>query len=97
MFNVFNLSKQRPIPSISASDSSKFHFHIGFRSFRPDFLSVFHGEDTVSPQQKLRIDYKFQRQEDEVIKIDYKVVRRFRVSILSLISFLGRRLFELRR
>ena len=30
MFNVFNLSKQRPIPSISASDSSKFHFHIGF-------------------------------------------------------------------
>ena len=70
MFSI--RAKQLPIPSISASDSSKFHFHIGFRSFRPDFLSVFHGEDTVFPQQKLRIDYKFQRQEDEVIKLTIK-------------------------
>ena len=47
---MFSLqAKQQPIPSISASDSSKFQFHICFRSFRPDFLSVFHGEDTVSP------------------------------------------------
>ena len=47
MFSI--RAKQRPIHSISASDSSKFQFHICFRSFRPDFLSVFHGEDTVSP------------------------------------------------
>ena len=47
---MFSLrAKQRPIPSISASDSSKFQFHICFRSFRPDFLSIFHGEDTVFP------------------------------------------------
>ena len=39
----------------------KFQFHIYFRSFWPDFLSVFHGEDTVSPQE-LRIDCKFQCQ-----------------------------------
>ena len=32
-----------------------------FRSFRPDFLSVFHDEDTVPPQE-LRIDRKFQCQ-----------------------------------
>ena len=47
MFSI--RAKQWPIPSISASDSSKFQFHICFWSFRPDFLSVFHGEDTVSP------------------------------------------------
>ena len=47
MFSIW--AKQRPIPSISASDSSKFQFYICFRSFRPDFLSVFHGEYTVSP------------------------------------------------
>ena len=29
-----------------------------FRSFRPDFLSVFHGEDTIPPQE-FRIDCKF--------------------------------------
>lgn len=29
-----------------------------FRSFRPDFLSVFHGEDAIPPHE-LRIDCKF--------------------------------------
>ena len=43
--------KQQTIPSISASDSSKIQLYICFRSFRPDFLSVFHGEDTVPPQE----------------------------------------------
>lgn len=45
-------AKQRPTPLISASDSSKFQFYIGFRSFRPDFLSVFHDNDkcVVSPE-----------------------------------------------
>ena len=52
-------AKQRPIPSISASDSSKIQFYICFRSFRPDFLSVFHGEDTVPPQEH-HIDRKSQ-------------------------------------
>ena len=47
MFSIW--AKQQTIPSISASDSSKFQFYICFRSFRPDFLSVFHGEDTVPP------------------------------------------------
>ena len=59
MFSIW--AKQQTIPSISASDSSKFQFHICFRSFRPDFLSVFHGEDTVPPRE-LRIDCKFQCQ-----------------------------------
>ena len=59
MFSIW--AKQRSISSISASDSSKFQFNICFRSFRPDFLSVFYGEDTVPPQ-KLRINCKFQCQ-----------------------------------
>ena len=33
--------KQRPIPSISASDLSKFQFHICFQSFQPDFFCSF--------------------------------------------------------
>lgn len=41
MFSI--RAKQRPIPSISAFDSSKFQFNIFLRSFRPDFLSVSHG------------------------------------------------------
>ena len=53
--------KQQTIPSISASDSSKIQFYICFRSFRPDFLFVFHGEDTVPPQEH-RIDRKSQCQ-----------------------------------
>ena len=56
MFSIW--AKQRPIHSISASDSSKFQFYIYFWSFRPVFLSVFHDEDTVPPQE-LRIDCKF--------------------------------------
>ena len=44
MFSIW--AKQQTIPSISASDSSKFQFHMCFRSFRLDFLSVFHGEET---------------------------------------------------
>lgn len=36
-----NRAKQRPIPSISASDSSESQFHIYFRSFRSNFLSIF--------------------------------------------------------
>ena len=56
MFSIW--AKQQTIPSISASDSSKFQFYICFRSFRPDFLSVFHGEDAISPHE-LRIDCKF--------------------------------------
>ncbi len=51
-------AKQQPTPSISASDPSKLQFYIGFRQFRPDYLSVFHGEDTVFPQE-LRIGCKF--------------------------------------
>lgn len=52
------------------------------RSFRPDFLSVFHGEDTVSPQD-LRIDCKFpcQEEDDELVKIELRkrnVWRHFR-------------------
>lgn len=39
----------------------KFQFYIYFRSFRSDFLSVFHGEDTVPPQE-LRTGCKFQCQ-----------------------------------
>ena len=53
MFSI--RAKQRPIPSISASDSSKFQFYICFQSFQPDFLSVFHDEDT-SPPQEIRLD-----------------------------------------
>lgn len=34
-----NRAKQRPIPSISASDSSQFQFYIGFRSFRPETVN----------------------------------------------------------
>ena len=49
MFSI--RAKERPIPSISASDSSKFQFYICFQSFRPDYLSVFHDEDTVPPQE----------------------------------------------
>ena len=56
MFSI--RAKQQTIPSIPASDSSKFQFHICFRSFRPDFLSVFHGEDAI-PLHELRIDCKF--------------------------------------
>ena len=52
---MFSLqTKQRPIPSISASAPSKFQFYICFQSFQPDFLSVFHDEDTV-PSQSLHI------------------------------------------
>ena len=59
---MFSLrAKQRPIPSIYASDSSIIQLYICFRSFRPDFLSVFHGEDTVPPHE-LRIDRKSQCQ-----------------------------------
>lgn len=50
---MFSLrAKQQPNPSISASDSSKFQFYIDFRSFQPDFLSVFHDNDkcVVSPE-----------------------------------------------
>lgn len=50
MFNVFILSKAAANPfNFSASAPSKFQFYICFQSFQPDFLSVFHGEDTVSP------------------------------------------------
>ena len=56
MFSI--RAKQRPIPSITASDPSKLQFHISFRQFRPDYLSVFHDEDTVPPQE-LRIGCKF--------------------------------------
>lgn len=49
MFSIW--AKQRPIPSISASDSSKSQFHIYFRSFRSYFLSVFHDEDTFPHTQ----------------------------------------------
>lgn len=59
MFSI--RAKQRSIPSISASAPSKLQFYIGFRSFRPDYLSVFHNEDTVSPQE-FRIDRKCQCQ-----------------------------------
>ena len=52
------MSEAADNPFISASDSSKFQFYICIRSFRPDFLSVSHGEDTVPPQE-LRIDGKF--------------------------------------
>ena len=59
---MFSLrAKQRPIPSIYASDSSIIQLYICFRSFRPDFLSAFHGEDTVPPQEH-RIDCKSQCQ-----------------------------------
>lgn len=53
-------AKQQTIPSLAASDSSKFQFYIFFRPSQPDFLSVFHG-NTVPPQE-LRIDRKFQCQ-----------------------------------
>ena len=56
MFSI--RAKQQPIPSINASDSSKFQFYICFLSFQPDFLSVFHDEDTVPPQE-LRIGCQF--------------------------------------
>ena len=49
MFSI--RAKQRPIPSISASAPSIFQFYICFQSFQPDFLSVFHDEDTVPPQE----------------------------------------------
>lgn len=52
------MSEDAASPFISASDSSEFQFYICIRSFRPDFLSVSHGEDTVPPQE-LRIDGKF--------------------------------------
>ena len=40
MFSI--RAEQRPIPSISASDSSKFQFYIGFRSStKPDFCPFF--------------------------------------------------------
>ena len=52
MFSI--RAKQQPIPSISASAPSKFQFYICFQSFQPDFLSVFHDEDTV-PSQSLHI------------------------------------------
>lgn len=52
MFSI--RAKQQTIHSISASGSSKFQFHICFRSSRSDYLSVFHDEDTVffSPPRK---------------------------------------------
>ncbi len=52
------MSEAAANPFNSASDPSKLQFYIGFRQFRPDYLSVFHGEDTVSPQE-LRIGCKF--------------------------------------
>lgn len=56
---MFSLrATQRPTPSISASDSSKFQFYICFQSFRPDFLSVFHDEDTAHPQE-IRLGCQF--------------------------------------
>lgn len=63
------MSEAAANPFNSASDPSKLQFYIGFRQFRPDFLSVFHGEDTVSPQE-LRIDCNFpcQEEDDELIK-----------------------------
>ena len=60
-FNVFNMSEAATSPFNFCVRLIKFQFYICFRSFRPDFLSVFHGEDTVSPQE-LRIDRKFQCQ-----------------------------------
>lgn len=65
------MSEAATNPFNSASDSSKFQFYICFRSFWPDFLSVFHGEETVPPQE-LRIDCNFPCQEgdDELIKIE---------------------------
>ena len=54
MFSI--RAKQRPIPSISLRPPpSKLQFYIGFRQFQPDFLSVFHDEDTV-PLQEIRLD-----------------------------------------
>ena len=55
------MSEAATNPFNSASDPSKLQFYICFQSFRPDFLSVFHGKDTV-PLQELRIDRKFQCQ-----------------------------------
>ena len=39
MFSI--RAKQRPIPSITASDPSKFQLYICFQSFRPDFFVCF--------------------------------------------------------
>ena len=59
MFSI--RAKERPISSISASDSSKFQLYICFQSFQPDFFVCFQDEDTVPPQE-FRIDCKFQCQ-----------------------------------
>ena len=50
---MFSLrAKQRPIPSISLrSPHQNSNFISVSGSFQPDFLSVFHDEDTVSPQE----------------------------------------------
>lgn len=53
MFSI--RATQQPIPSITASAPSKFQFYICFQSFQPDFLSVFHDEDTAPPQE-IRLD-----------------------------------------
>lgn len=62
ILNVFNQAKQQTIPPISASDSARFQLYIYFRSFRPDFLSVFHEGYSPPPTQELHIDCKFPRQ-----------------------------------
>ena len=60
-FNVFTPSESMPNPFNFCVWLPKFQFYIYFRSFRSDFLSVFHGEDTVPPAE-LRIGCKFPRQ-----------------------------------
>ena len=52
------MSEAATNPFNSASDLSKLQFYICFRSFRTNFLSVFHDEETGSPQE-FRIDRKF--------------------------------------
>ena len=53
MFSI--RATQQPIPSITASAPSKFQFYICFQSFQPDYLPVFHDEDTAPPQE-IRLD-----------------------------------------
>ena len=50
---MFSLrAKQRPIPSISLRSPHQNYIFISVSgSFQPDFLSVFHDEDTVPPQE----------------------------------------------
>ena len=53
MFSI--RAKQRPIPSISASNPSKFQFYICFRSLRQDILSVIHNKCITRADSSLLI------------------------------------------